>query len=218
MPPQPSPSTPTRSPMRRLAGSGVVLACVLALAGCATTSPQQADSSQPSRLVRDTYLSRTQSDPLGAYLSSKEFNNRYANEAYSSASVGGPNTLASAALDHLGVKYKFGGDEPDTGFDCSGLVAYAAEKSMGLKLPRRSRDIARLGTSINRTDLKKGDLVFFNTLGSRFSHVGIYLGNQKFVHAPRAGAVVRIENMNTRYWTKRYNGARRLDTQTASLN
>lgn len=169
-------------------------------------------------MVRDAYLSRMQSDPLGAYLASKEFSNPYANDVYP-ASIPSPNRiLANAALDHLGVKYKFGGTEPNTGFDCSGLITYVAEKSLGLKLPRRSRDLARLGQAVDRSELRIGDLVFFNTLGSRFSHVGIYLGDQQFVHAPRSGAVVRIESMNTSYWQKRYNGARRLDThQTASL-
>lgn len=220
MPPQPptqprAASTATTS-ARRLLGSCLTAIAALTLAGCATTS--SGDQAQPSRLVRDSYLSRTQSDPLGAYLASKEFNNRYANDVYSTPTPSSNKVFANAALDHLGVKYKYGGDEPDTGFDCSGLVAYAAEQSLGLKLPRRSREMARMGQAVERNELKKGDLVFFNTLGSRYSHVGIYLGDQQFVHAPRSGAVVRIENMNTNYWQKRYNGARRLDThQTASL-
>src|SRR5690606_20757438 len=86
----------------------------------------------------------------------------------------------------------------------------AAEKSLGVKLPRTSREMASEGKSVKRNDLKRGDLVFFNTRGHRFSHVGIYLGDGKFVHAPRTGAVVRVEDMNIGYWRKRYNGARRL--------
>ncbi len=190
------------------------------MAGCATTTQQQTQTQQmqAARMVRDAYLSRMQSDPLGAYLASKEFSNPYANDVYPASTPSPNRILANAALDHLGVKYKFGGTEPDTGFDCSGLITYVAEKSLGLKLPRRSRDLARLGQAVDRSELRIGDLVFFNTLGSRFSHVGIYLGDQQFVHAPRSGAVVRIESMNTSYWQKRYNGARRLDThQTASL-
>ena len=189
---------------------------MLVLAGCATTATQQSSQTQASRLVRDTYLSRTQSDPLGAYLASKEYGNPYANDVYP-ASIGSPNrVLANAVLNHLGVKYKWGGTAPDTGFDCSGLIVYAAQKSLGLKLPRRSRDLARQGISVKRDQLKKGDLVFFNTLGSRYSHVGVYLGDQKFVHAPRSGAVVRIESMATNYWNKRYNGARRLEAPTTA--
>lgn len=123
--------------------------------------------------------------------------------------------MANTALKFLGVKYRYGGNGPNDGFDCSGLVAYAAEKSLGLKLPRIAREQAALGSSVKRSELKRGDLVFFNTLGRKFSHVGIYLGNQKFVHAPRSGAKIRIESMDVAYWSKRYNGARRLDTQFA---
>lgn len=195
----------------------VLIASSLALTGCAATTsgktsayadyPQEysdllIQSERANRAARDWYLSRTQSDPLGAYLSDKQ--------KASTSDQAGSRTMAGTALKFLGVKYRFGGDTPSTGFDCSGLVGYAAEKSLGLKLPRRSAEIARQGKSVRKSELKKGDLVFFNTLGRRFSHVGIYLGNQKFVHAPRTGAVVRIESMETAYWKKRYNGARRL--------
>jgi len=121
--------------------------------------------------------------------------------------------LARAALTQLGIKYRYGGKAPSTGFDCSGLVVYAAEQSLGLKLPHHAASLAQLGLSVKRTELREGDLVFFNTRGRRFSHMGIYLGENRFVHAPRTGAVVRVERM-TAYWQKRYNGARRLDTNT----
>lgn len=192
------------SSLRRGVQSLLVLS-VIVLAGCATNSPtQSADSSFLIRESRENFLSHTRSDPLGAYLSSRDLE-------YSS--IPQPKTtraLASAALSVLGIKYRYGGEAPNTGFDCSGLVIYAAEKSLGLKLPRQSAEIAREGISIKTNDLKKGDLVFFNTRGHRNSHVGIYLGNRKFVHAPRKGSVVRIEDMDMNYWKKRYNGARRL--------
>jgi cell wall-associated NlpC family hydrolase len=89
-------------------------------------------------------------------------------------------------------------------------VLHSAQQSLGLKLPPRSYDMALFGTEVPRSDLQVGDLVFFNTLGRRNSHVGVYLGSEHFVHAPAAGGVVRIENMNLAYWTKRFNGARRL--------
>ncbi|MGB6105098.1 MAG: C40 family peptidase [Pusillimonas sp.] len=163
------------------------------------------------RSERNHYLAQTQSDPLGAYLTNRE-------RAYArSPAPKNTTALASTALSVLGIKYRYGGETPDTGFDCSGLVIYAAEKSLGLKLPRRSADLARLGTSVKRNELKKGDLVFFNTRGHRFSHVGIYLGDRKFVHAPRTGSVVRIESMDIAYWQKRYNGARRLAINTADV-
>ena len=177
------------------------------LAGCATTDQVTTTSS-----LRSTYQAQATADPLGAYLAMNEFGASYSkSRGYDKPA--GTRAMASTALQHLGVKYKFGGDEPDTGFDCSGLVSYAAEKSLGLKLPRRSAEIARLGEPVDKSELKKGDLVFFNTLGHRFSHVGIYLGDNQFVHAPRAGSVVRVEDMTMAYWQKRYNGARRLSGQ-----
>lgn len=114
------------------------------------------------------------------------------------------------ALDQLGVKYRFGGASPKAGFDCSGLVYFSAIESTGMKLPRRSVDQARLGRSIKKEDLVLGDLVFFNTRGSKYSHVGIYLGDNLFVHAPSRNGVVSVVNMTQNYWAKRYNGARRI--------
>jgi cell wall-associated NlpC family hydrolase len=119
--------------------------------------------------------------------------------------------LATQALNQLGIRYRWGGKSPETGFDCSGLIVYSAQQSLGLKLPPRSDDIAKFGDKINKKDLQVGDLVFFNTLGTRYSHVGVYLGQNKFVHAPTRGTVVRVEDMTLRYWTARYTGARRLD-------
>jgi cell wall-associated NlpC family hydrolase len=119
--------------------------------------------------------------------------------------------LSRHALQQLGTHYRFGGTSPDTGFDCSGLIHYSARESIGLTLPRRSAELARTGKAIKRQDLAVGDLVFFNTRGGRYSHVGIYLGNNLFVHAPSSGGKVRVENMTTQYWKKRYTGARRID-------
>ncbi|UOD49567.1 C40 family peptidase [Orrella daihaiensis] len=119
--------------------------------------------------------------------------------------------LTRQALTHLGIRYRYGGDAPDEGFDCSGLIYYSAQTSLGLRLPRRSADLARIGQKVGRQELAIGDLVFFNTLGRRYSHVGIYLGNELFVHAPSSGGQVRVENMTKRYWAQRYNGARRID-------
>lgn len=121
------------------------------------------------------------------------------------------NPLTRQALQHLGINYRYGGDSPREGFDCSGLIVFSAQESLGLKLPRRSADMARVGLKVKKEDLMVGDLVFFNTRGPRYSHVGIYLGNELFVHAPSSGGSVRVENMTKRYWAKRYNGARRLD-------
>jgi cell wall-associated NlpC family hydrolase len=114
------------------------------------------------------------------------------------------------ALDLIGIRYKRGGSSPETGFDCSGFVSHVFKEGLGLYLPRSSREISKAGDVIDKNELRPGDLVFFNTMRRTFSHVGIYLGDNLFVHAPRAGAKVRIEDMRERYWAKRYNGARRV--------
>ena len=185
-----------------------VLLATLALAGCASNAKNHQVQADTNRSARDQYLSYTQADPLGAYLATKDYPRNTPPKT--------TKALAATALNLLGIKYRFGGETPNTGFDCSGLVSYAAEKSLGLKLPRSSAEMAREGESVKTTELRRGDLVFFNTRGHRNSHVGIYLGNKKFVHAPRAGAVVRVESMDIAYWKKRYNGARRLATNNTS--
>ena len=118
--------------------------------------------------------------------------------------------LTLRALSFVGVNYRRGGESPETGFDCSGLVRYVFREGLGLLLPRTSRDISRLGETIHREALQPGDLVFFNTLRRGFSHVGIYLGEHRFVHAPATGGAVRVEDMRQSYWNKRFNGARRI--------
>ncbi|MEW5781900.1 MAG: C40 family peptidase [Pseudomonadota bacterium] len=114
------------------------------------------------------------------------------------------------ALDFLGIRYKRGGGSPETGFDCSGFVRYVYGETLGLILPHSARAIAQTGEKVDKSELRPGDLVFFNTMRRAFSHVGIYLGDNLFVHAPRSGARVRIEDMSDRYWSRRYNGARRI--------
>ncbi len=114
------------------------------------------------------------------------------------------------ALAVLGTSYRYGGTSPDEGFDCSGLIWFAANEAVGVTLPRTTAALAQHGRKIDRTELQRGDLVFFNTQGRRYSHVGIYLGDGDFVHAPSAGGVVRIENLAINYWNKRFNGARRI--------
>lgn len=118
--------------------------------------------------------------------------------------------LALRALGFIGVRYKWGGDSPDTGFDCSGLIRYVYHQVTGRALPGNAREISQVGAAIDRSELRPGDLVFFNTLRRPFSHVGIYLGDARFVHAPSRGGRVEIVSMSDRYWQKRFNGARRL--------
>jgi cell wall-associated NlpC family hydrolase len=120
-------------------------------------------------------------------------------------------------MGFLGVPYKRGGSNASEGFDCSGFVRSMFEQSIGLVLPRRAEEQAKATVIIARDELRPGDLVFFNTMRRAFSHVGIYLGDGKFIHAPRTGARVRVEDMRQAYWTQRFNGARRVDGSEAAL-
>jgi hypothetical protein len=120
--------------------------------------------------------------------------------------------LVIQAMGLLGVPYKRGGTSEEKGFDCSGFVRHMFEKSVGLVLPRRAEEQAKVTEEINRSDLKPGDLVFFNTMKRTFSHVGIYVGDGKFIHAPRPGKSVRVDDMREAYWQKRFNGARRVQS------
>ena len=123
--------------------------------------------------------------------------------------VGG--AIADVAMGMVGTRYRYGGTDPTEGFDCSGLVGHAFEEAWGLELPRTTRALAHAGKAVRFKDLRPGDLVFYNTRGRPYSHVGIYIGEGRFVHAPRRGAKVRIESLETRYWRSRFNGARRLE-------
>ncbi len=113
-------------------------------------------------------------------------------------------------LSTLGVDYRRGGASPSAGFDCSGLVAYVYRQAYGIELPHYTRAQSRVGTSVASSALELGDLVFYNTERQPYSHVGIYLGDGRFVHAPKPGSPVRIEKMASSYWSKRFDGARRV--------
>jgi len=121
--------------------------------------------------------------------------------------------LVISAMAFLGVPYKRGGNTADTGFDCSGFTREVYENSIGLLLPRKADQQAKASglAPVKRSDLKPGDLVFFNTLKRTFSHVGIYVGDDKFIHAPKPGGEVRVESLGVRYWSKRFTGARRAE-------
>jgi cell wall-associated NlpC family hydrolase len=113
-------------------------------------------------------------------------------------------------LDLIGIRYRRGGSSPEKGFDCSGFVSHVFREGLGLYLPHSAKAMSDTGEIVAKSDLKPGDLVFFNTMRRSFSHVGIYLGDNLFLHSPRTGTRVRIEDMSERYWTKRFNGARRI--------
>ncbi len=123
--------------------------------------------------------------------------------------------LVMRALSMLGVNYKFGGSTPSAGFDCSGLVDHVFREVSGLILPRRSEAMSKVGDKVDKDVLQPGDLVFFNTRNKHpYSHVGIYIGDDRFVHAPSRGGQVEISNLDSRYWQKHYSGARRVTPPT----
>jgi cell wall-associated NlpC family hydrolase len=117
------------------------------------------------------------------------------------------------AMDLLDIRYRRGGSSPEAGFDCSGFVGHVFREGLGLILPRSSKEMSKSGEIVTRDELRPGDLVFFNTMRRAFSHVGIYLGDNQFVHAPRTGGRVRIEDLRDGYWMKRFNGARRISLE-----
>lgn len=134
------------------------------------------------------------------------------------AAGGAGSEVVMQALANVGKPYRWGGDSPEDGFDCSGLVVHVYEDALGIRLPRTSRQMSRRGVPIERKQLFAGDLVFFNTSRRAYSHVGIYIGRGRFVHAPSTGSLVRVERLGNRYWAARYDGARRLVKSVAASN
>jgi cell wall-associated NlpC family hydrolase len=130
----------------------------------------------------------------------------------SAAAVAAGNEVVLAAMGFVDVAYRAGGNTAAEGFDCSGFTRHVYASALGMALPRRAEAQAELADwpAVEAADLAPGDLVFFNTLNQRYSHVGIYVGDGRFVHAPRAGARVRIEGMGGAYWARRFDGGRRL--------
>jgi len=155
-----------------------------------------------------TFGVRADEAPVPATQNPASFVDRIADHA--SASVFAVQNTLETALDLIGIRYHRGGTSPETGFDCSGFVSHVFKQGLGLYLPHNAKQISKEGEVVAKGELQPGDLVFFNTMRRAFSHVGIYLGDNKFVHAPRSGTTVRVEDMNDSYWRKRFNGARRV--------
>ncbi len=175
----------------------------LVLGGCATVRPaarplERLPSSDPpvAEPLATPLPTSPESDP--ALLSG------------SPAAVEPAAEAAFIALALVGTPYAPRGSSPETGFDCSGLVAYVYARALKLSLPRNTTDLSRTGVSIAAAELRPGDLVFYNTQHRPYSHVGIYLGEMRFVHAPSSGGAVRLENMRVSYWKRRFDGARRI--------
>lgn len=116
--------------------------------------------------------------------------------------------LMLQSMSLIGTPYRFGGSSRDTGFDCSGMVQYVYQTALGVSLPRTARDMAGAGRSIPKNQLKVGDLVFFNTNGKKFSHVGLYIGENRFIHSPSKNKTIRINYLSDKYYAQRFTGAR----------
>lgn len=122
----------------------------------------------------------------------------------------GSEDISIAAVGLVGVPYRYGGNNPKAGFDCSGLIGYVYLKSANIKLPRTIQEMSSKGKNIGDQAPAPGDLVFFNTTGDKYSHAGIYVGKGRFVHAPSSGGTVRLEQIESPYWSNRFTEVRRL--------
>lgn len=159
-------------------------------------------------------------DELTNLLSSREQilrqfaeNGQYAQTARTNndRTSGSADELIGNAMGLLGVAYRYGGTSVSTGFDCSGFMQHIFKRAMGINLPRTSAEQAQMGTPVARSELQPGDMVFFRTLGgSRISHVGLYIGNDRFIHAPRTGKNIEITSLSHKYWSGKYAFARRV--------
>jgi cell wall-associated NlpC family hydrolase len=125
----------------------------------------------------------------------------------------GTEDISIAAVGLVDVPYRYGGNTPKGGFDCSGLIVYVYNKAAGIKLPRTIQQMSTQGKSLDDQPPAPGDLVFFNTTGEKYSHAGIYVGQGRFVHAPSAGGTVRLDYITSPYWAAKFTEARRIASQ-----
>jgi cell wall-associated NlpC family hydrolase len=206
-------STP-RSPLGNGSGlklrhgaAAAAMACLLAVASPVLGQNTESGPAQ-----------KASQDDMAAFLQDKGLVQRLGDQVTEAGKVVSEKAseLVVTAMGFLGVPYKRGGNSFDQGLDCSGFVRLMYEQTVGLILPRRSAEQAAATQPIEKSELQPGDLVFFNTLKSAFSHVGIYVGDNKFIHSPRTGAVIRVEDMRVAYWQQRFDGARRVDTSVAN--
>jgi cell wall-associated NlpC family hydrolase len=171
-----------------------------------------AHRARPLRIALAVALTMAFALPSAVGAQSAPPQNALARSAKDAAAVAwnGAQDVAIYALGLIGVDYRYGGETPESGVDCSGLVRYVFQQVTGVTLPRTSKELSRLGNKVASADLVPGDLVFFNTRRLPFSHVGIYLGDNRFIHAPSTGSEVEISRLSETYWQKHFNGARRL--------
>jgi cell wall-associated NlpC family hydrolase len=121
------------------------------------------------------------------------------------------NEVLMRAIGLVGTPYRYGGNTPEAGFDCSGLVGFVFRDAAGLALPRSTRELIDIpAREVKRDELQPGDLVYFNPAGGRVSHIGIYVGEGRFVHAPSRGGTVRLDALGSDYWNRHFVGAKRV--------
>ena len=190
----------------------LILCGLLLLTTAALAAPVEDDL---DRMIKERGLVTQMTEQL-----TQQISNQFGGPLQSARNTfgGKASELVIQAMGLLGVPYKRGGTSEEKGFDCSGFVRYMYEKSVGLVLPRRAEEQAKVTEEINRNELKPGDLVFFNTMKRTFSHVGIYVGDNKFIHSPKPGQQVRVDDMRQAYWDRRFSGARRVAPPTLGDN
>lgn len=145
--------------------------------------------------------------------STKNNSNSSSNQQSSKQSQDAISNMLLQSVSLMGIAYKWGGNTPDTGMDCSGFVRYVFKKSLGINLPRTAAEMAKVGKRININDLQPGDLIFFNTRRGSNTHIGIYLGGNKFIQSPRTGENIQISDLSG-YWAQHFNGAKRVVQET----
>lgn len=199
------------SPIAFARVSMVVASLVLTASFNFAVAQNQNNYGSPQALTHNTTQSSTQDD-MGSFLADRGIVSIIGDQVSQASRIvtSRASDLVFNAMGFLGVPYKRGGNSAESGFDCSGFVKAMYEQTIGHVLPRRAVEQAGATTPIDKSELQPGDLVFFNTLRSTFSHVGIYVGDNKFIHSPRSGSVVRVEDMRINYWSSRFDGARRV--------
>ena len=167
-----------------------VLSLVALLGACSSHAPRQPNVVEPAVMAPQVYFSPVAEDVL------------------------------FRALGLVGTPYRWGGNTPDSGFDCSGLIGYVYRDAAGISLPRSTRELISMrAPAVGRDRLQSGDLVFFATNGgSQVSHAGIYVGEGRFVHAPSSGGTVRLDSLSNSYWQRTYLNAKRVFTPELARN
>ncbi len=195
-----------------IARIGVVAVCSAAAAPFNFAAAQSQNYSGSTQATTQNSVQATPQDDMGSFLAERGIVSIIGDQVSQAGRIvtSKASDLVVNAMGFLGVPYKRGGNSAESGFDCSGFVKAMYEQTIGHVLPRRAAEQANATTPIDKSEMQPGDLVFFNTLRSTFSHVGIYVGDNKFIHSPRSGSVVRLEDMRLNYWNSRFDGARRV--------